>query len=285
MAENETIEDAETTGHEWNGIKELNTPMPRWWLWTFYATIVWAFGYMIAYPAWPLINGATPGVLGYSTRGEVAADIAAHEAAHAEIEARLMAVDLPAVLQDQELLDYANSGGAAIFRTYCAQCHGAGAAGVQAAGYPNLLDDDWLWGGKLEDIQQTVTHGIRWEDDPDTRFSQMPAFGEILSNEEIEQVAAYVRSLSGLETGDTGEGATIFAENCAACHGEEGTGDREQGAPNLTDAVWLYGNSPARVAETIKNSRFGMMPQWQTRLSPEDIRKVTVYVHQRGGGE
>lgn len=278
----------ETTGHDWDGITELDTPMPRWWLWTFYATIVWGIAYSIAYPAWPLIERATPGLLGYSSRAEVAEEIARYAEANAPLDTRLLETDLEAILEDPELVDYANAGGEAIFRTFCAQCHGAGAAGVQASGYPNLLDDDWLWGGSIAEIHQTITHGIRWEEDPDTRFSEMPAFGDdYLSDEEIQQVANYVRSLSGLEA-DAGlaeAGADIFAENCTSCHGEDGKGNREFGAPNLTDAVWLYGASEERIVETITDSRFGRMPQWRTRLSPADIRKVAVYVHERGGGE
>lgn len=287
MADKETENQVGTTGHDWDGITELDSPMPRWWLWTFYICIIWAIGYMIAYPAWPLISKATPGLLGYSTRGDVQADIDAVNAANAPLDMLLLATELSEVASNSDLLAYANAGGAAVFRTNCSQCHGAGAAGVQAAGYPNLLDDDWLWGGTVDDIHQTVTHGIRWEEDDDTRYSEMPAFGDILSNEEIEQTTAYVRSLSGLEAEAemTAAGEPLFMDNCAACHGEDGKGDRDLGAPNLTDAVWLYGSDPERIAETISKSRFGMMPQWQTRLSPSDIRKVSVYVHELGGGE
>ncbi len=288
MAEKDPETGTETTGHDWNGITELDTPMPRWWLLTFYATVIWGIGYTIAYPAWPLIERATPGLLGYSSRLEVAEDIARYNEANAGLDARMVETDLAAIIEDQELLDYSNAGGAAIFRTYCAQCHGAGAAGVQAAGYPNLLDDDWLWGGTPEDIYLTISHGIRWEADDDTRYSEMPAFGDdYLSDDEILQAASFVRSLSGLEADAAlvEAGAVIFEENCAACHGADGTGDRSQGAPNLTDAVWLYGSSEERVVETIANSRFGMMPAWTGRLSPSDLRKVAIYIHQRGGGE
>lgn len=287
MADNETENQVDTTGHDWDGITELDSPMPRWWLWSFYICIIWAIGYMIAYPAWPLISKATPGVLGFSTRANVQADIDAVNAANAPLDTQLLSTELSDVAGDPDLLEYANAGGAAVFRTNCSQCHGAGAAGVQAAGYPNLLDDDWLWGGTVDDIHQTVKHGIRWEEDDDTRYSEMPAFGDILSNEEIEQATAFVRSLSGLETEAelVAAGEPLYMDNCAACHGEEGMGDRDLGAPNLTDAVWLYGSDPDRVAETISKSRFGMMPQWQTRLSDSDIRKVSVYVHELGGGE
>lgn len=279
--------EVETTGHSWDGIEELNTPLPRWWLWVFYATIIWSIGYVIAYPAWPLINGATPGLLGYSTRGEVAREIAAVEAANADVVARLVATDLTKVAENPDLNRFAVQAGAAVFRTNCSQCHGAGAAGVQAAGYPNLLDDAWLWGGTVEDIFYTVSHGIRNETDPDARFSQMPAFGEMLEKAQIDAVVQHVRAISGQENDAAlaAEGATVFAENCAACHGENGEGDRTQGAPRLNDAIWLYGGDVATLTETVTNSRFGVMPAWQQRLSEADIRAVALYVHQLGGGE
>jgi cytochrome c oxidase cbb3-type subunit 3 len=276
-----------TTGHEWDGIEELNTPLPRWWLWTFYGTIIWAVIYTILYPAWPLLSGATPGVLGYATRAEVAAEIARVQTANADLDARLTAADLSAIAADPELAQYADAGGGAVFRTYCAQCHGSGAAGVVAAGYPNLLDDDWLWGGTVEDIRATVTHGIRWDADPDTRFSEMPAFGEILTPEEILSIAHHVLAISGQEhdAGAAAPGAALFADNCASCHGDAGAGNRELGAPNLTDAIWLHGGDLARITETITLARNGRMPAWGARLSEAQIRKVAVYVHGLGGGE
>ena len=173
-----------------------------------------------------------------------------------------------------------------MFKTWCAQCHGSGAAGSK--GYPNLQDDAWLWGGTMEDIHTTVSHGIRNEDDPDARYSEMPAFGEILENEQIDQVANYVMTLSGREPQDA-EAATageeVFLDNCAACHMDDGTGDRFQGAPNLTDAIWLYGGDYDTIKETVTYSRYGVMPPWSERLSEAEIRAVTTYVHQLGGGE
>ncbi|WP_299904347.1 cytochrome-c oxidase, cbb3-type subunit III [uncultured Paracoccus sp.] len=275
----------DTTGHEWDGIKELNNPMPRWWLWTLYGTIVWGIGYAIAYPAWPLVQGATSGLLGYSTRGEVAAEIAAVDARNAEVSATLAAADLATLPVDDPAYQFGVSGGAAVFRANCSQCHGAGAAG--GVGYPNLLDDSWLWGGTLDDIEYTVRHGIRNEIDADARFSQMPAFGEMLSKPEIALIAEHVLALSGQEhdAAKAEAGVTLFAENCASCHGETGTGDREQGAPDLTDAIWLYSGTREAVTETITNARFGVMPAWGPRLSDAEIKAVTLYVHQLGGGE
>lgn len=280
-------DDPKTTGHQWDGIEEFDNPMPRWWLWTFYLTIIWAIGYTIAYPAWPMLNSATAGVLGWSTRGDVAAEIAAVDEANAPMNAKLEAAELTAISGDAELGSYAVSSGAAVFKTWCAQCHGSGAAG--AKGYPNLLDDDWLWGGSVEEIHETVTHGIRNEDSDDARYSEMPAFGrdELLEKEEIDQVVNFVMSLSG-EAQDASKveaGAVVFEDNCASCHMEDGTGDRSQGAPNLADALWLYGGDYASLNETVSNSRYGVMPAWNTRLTEAQIRAVSSYVHQLGGGE
>ncbi len=278
-----------TTGHEWDGIEELNNPLPRWWLWTFYATIFWALVYTVLFPAWPLITGATPGMLGFSTRANVQAEIDRFAAANGPIQARLVAADLATIRDDPELLQFATAAGGAVFRNNCSQCHGSGAAGVQAQGYPNLLDDDWLWGGAMEDIHTTITHGIRNTTDPDARYSQMPAFGKdgILEPAQIDAVVQHVLAISGQEhdAALAAEGATVFAENCAACHGEAGKGDRTQGAPNLTDAIWLYGGDVDSLHYTVTNARFGVMPNWNARLSEADIRSVAVYVHGLGGGE
>ncbi|WP_099828170.1 cytochrome-c oxidase, cbb3-type subunit III [Oceaniglobus indicus] len=274
----------ETTGHSWDGIEELNTPLPRWWLWTFYGTIVWGVIYTILYPAWPLVSGTTRGVLDWTTRGEVAAKIETVRLSNAELTESLVNIDLGVLDRNEDLHRFAVSAGASVFANNCSQCHGAGAAGVQAAGYPNLLDDDWLWGGQITDIAMTVRHGIRNEDDPDARYSEMPAFGEILEDAEIATLVTYVRSLSGLEE-ETAEGAELYLDNCSACHGEEGLGDRELGAPNLTDAIWLYGGTPEAVRYTIENARFGVMPPWGERLGEAQVRAVAAYVHGLGGGE
>ncbi|UYV37103.1 cytochrome-c oxidase, cbb3-type subunit III [Rhodobacteraceae bacterium D3-12] len=283
----QTPQDPDTTGHSWDGIEEFNNPLPRWWLWTFYATIIWAIAYTVAYPAWPGIKGATAGVLGWSTRADVAAEIKTAEEKNAPMNDKLASVELASINGNAELKGYAVSAGAAVFKTWCAQCHGSGAAG--AVGYPNLQDDDWLWGGDMEAIHTTLTYGIRSPDHDDTRYSEMPAFGrdELLEPQQIEQVVNYVMSLSGTpqDAGMVTEGAVVFEENCASCHMEDGTGDREQGAPNLADAIWLYGGDYGAIKETVVNSRYGVMPNWNTRLSEAEIRAVATYVHQLGGGE
>ncbi|TCP44402.1 cytochrome-c oxidase, cbb3-type subunit III [Rhodovulum marinum] len=289
--DNRKPDEVGTTGHSWDGIEELNNPLPRWWLWTFYGCIAVALIYAVLYPSVPLKDGATPGLLGYSTRAAVQEDIQRFEAANADIVAKLETVDLDmeTIRSDEDLYNYAVQGGAAVFRTWCAQCHGSGAAGVQASGYPNLTDDDWLWGGSLEDIHYTVTNGIRNEDNMDARWSQMPAFGadELLTDEEISQVVQYVRKISGQEhdAALASPGETVFLDNCAACHMDDGTGDRYQGAPNLTDAIWLYGGDVETLTETVYNARFGVMPTHIERLTEAERRAVAVYVHTRGGGE
>jgi cytochrome c oxidase cbb3-type subunit 3 len=283
--------DPKTTGHTWDGIEEFDNPMPRWWLWVFYATIIWGIGYTIAYPAWPGVSKATAGLVGWSSRGDVVEDLQVAEDKLAPINAKLEAAELTAIAADPELGPYAVSAGAAVFKTWCAQGHGSGAAG--AKGYPNLLDNDWLWGGDIESIHYTISHGIRNEDDDDARYSEMPAFGELLEKEEIEQVVNFVMSLSG-EAQDASlveAGAVVFEDNCSACHMEDGTGDREQGAPNLVDAIWLYGGDYASIKETVTYSRYGVMPPWSQeassagRLTEAQIRAVAAYVHQLGGGE
>jgi len=285
--------EVETTGHSWDGIEEFNNPLPRWWLYSFYLCIIFALGYSIAYPAWPMLTRATPGLLGASTRADVAAEIKRFDDANATIKAKLVATDLNAIAADPELNQFAVSAGAAVFKNNCAQCHGAGAAGVQGKGYPNLLDNDWLWGGDMEAIHTTVTHGIRNTTDGDARYSEMPKFGEMLTPEEIGSLVQHVLKISGQEhdAAAATAGATLFVDNCAACHTEAGTGDRAQGAPNLTDEIWLYGGDAATLTQSITYARFGVMPNWagvdgkEGRLSEDEIRAVAVYVHGLGGGE
>lgn len=282
-------DEVETTGHVWDeDLKEFNNPLPRWWIWTFYATIIWGIGYTIAYPAWPLINGATRGVLGYSTRTEVAAEIDRFEAMNADVKAELAAIPIEEIPNNEAIYNYAIQSGRATFASYCSQCHGSGANGIEEGnGYPNLLDDDWLWGGDLASIAYTVTHGIRNEDDPDARYSQMPAFGDdYLSDDEITNVVAYVMSLSGLQgSGNVAEGETVFMDNCTACHGENAQGDIDQGAPNLADAIWLHGSSEAAIESSVRRGPFGVMPNWNARLDEAEIKAVAAYVHQLGGGQ
>jgi cytochrome c oxidase cbb3-type subunit 3 len=276
----------DTTGHEWDGIKELNTPLPRWWLWTLYITIIWAIGYMIAYPAIPLVTSYTKGLLGYSSRAEVAAEMAIAKQAQNKFLEKMSSMSLQDIRSDQDLFQFAVAGGKSAYLVNCVQCHGSGAQG--APGYPNLNDDDWIWGGSLDDIHTTLAHGVRYEGDDDTRVSEMPAFGDgVLEAPQITATAHFVLQLSGQEHDAklAGEGISIYAENCASCHGDAGKGDREQGAPNLTDAIWLYGGDSASIRKQIVKPSHGVMPAWAQRLDENTIKQLAVYIHSLGGGE
>lgn len=274
-----------TTGHEWDGIRELNNPLPRWWVITFYITIAWAIGYTVAYPAWPTLTSATKGILGSSSRNDVKNELAAAEAAKGKYVAAIQAKTVSEIAADDVLREFAVAAGGATFKVNCVQCHGSGAQGSK--GFPNLNDDDWLWGGKAEQIEQTITHGVRFASDPDTRLSEMPAFGDIITTDQIKQVGAYVASLSGpvQDTSLIEPGANVFAENCAACHGENAKGNRELGAPDLTDAIWLYGSGETAIAAQVRAPKHGVMPAWIGRLGEIKAKELAVYVHSLGGGE
>ena len=276
------------TGHEWDGIRELNTPLPRWWLWTFYACILFAIVYWVLYPAWPLVNCFSHGVLGFSSRGQVAEDVKAIQAQRAQTEAGLDKASVTQIVADKKLLSLALAHGKAAFAEDCAPCHGSGGQGSK--GYRNLTNEDWLWGGTLDDIQTTITHGIRADYDKDTRSSAMPAFGRdgILKPEEIRQVASYVRTLSKLEPEagvDVAAGKKIFADNCAVCHGDDGKGNLAMGSANLTDGLQLYGGDFKDLIQTITYARNSTMPAWGARLDPVTIKSLAVYVHSLGAGQ
>ena len=280
------VSGTETTGHEWDGIKELDTPMPRWWLAILYATIVWAIGYWIVYPAWPGITSYTHGLWDHSQRDEVTADVAALKSARSGQEKALTKASLADIQNNPDLLQFAMAEGKAAFGDNCVPCHGAGGQG--AHGYPNLNDDVWLWGGKLTDIQHTITVGVR-STSADTRQSQMPAFGRdaLLKPGQVDDLAEYVVHLSGrpADARAISRATPLFADNCAMCHGPQGKGNRTMGAPNLTDNEWLYGPSREDIHDQIWNGHGGVMPTWAGRLSPEEIKALAVYVHNLGGGE
>ena len=276
-----------TTGHDWDGIHELNTPLPRWWLWTFYACIVWAIGYWVVYPAWPLLTNSTQGVFGWHTRSAVVSDLDELKLVRGPMMDKLTDASVADIVKDPKLTDFARALGRTAFADNCAPCHGAGGGG--AKGYPNLNDDDWLWGGKLASIEQTVRHGAR-SGDKDDHEGNMPAFGRegMLKPNQISATADFVRSLSGLavEKGaDLALGKQVFADNCAVCHGPEGKGNREVGAPNLTDKIWLYGPEKETIMQGIQNGRGGTMPAWQGRLGEPVLKALVVYVYSFGGGE
>jgi cytochrome c oxidase cbb3-type subunit 3 len=280
------ISGTETTGHEWDGIKELNTPLPRWWLGLFYLCILWAVGYWIVMPAWPGISGYTHGVLNHSQRDAVMADVEELKAVRRLKEHALASATLSQIQSNPDLLQFAMAEGRAAFSDNCTGCHGSGGQG--AHGYPNLNDDVWLWGGKLADIQHTITVGVR-STDPNTRQSQMPSFGRdgILKPDQIDDLTEFVVHISGRPAdGNAVRRATkLFADNCAMCHGPTGKGNRAMGAPNLTDNDWLYGPRREDIHDQIWNGHGGVMPTWGGRLSPEEIKALAVYVHSLGGGE
>lgn len=277
----------ETTGHEWDGIREYNNPLPRWWVYLFVATIVWALGYAVLYPAIPLISGHTPGVKGWTQYGQLAAATEEAVSMQKPFNDKIAAMEAKDILADDSLRDFAVAGGKAAFALNCAQCHGSGGQG--GPGYPSLLDDEWIWGGRIEDIVQTITHGIRDPNDADTRQSIMAAFGKEgqLKKAEILDLIAHVRHIGG--NADPSEasarGAALFAQNCVSCHGDKGQGLHEFGAPALNNDIWLYGGSEETLYETLWSGRGGMMPAWGGRLDETTIKKLAVYVHSLSGGE
>ena len=285
----------ELTGHEWDGIAELNTPMPRWWLGIFYSSIVIAILYMIfmpAIPALPGMQGYTKGVWGRSDRDIVAEKITQMHADRAVFSEQLKNANLETFNTNDDLLSFALAQGESLFGDNCATCHGS--AGQGSTGYPNLNDNFWLWGGHFDEIKQTITHGIRANDD-DTHYSIMAAYGkdEILTNAEINDLVQFVLDISSKEGDERkptdkaaiARGAALFADNCTACHGEDAQGTRENGAPNLTDYDWLYGGDAKTIRQTITNGRQGLMPNWNQRLTEEQITALTMYVYSKGGGE
>lgn len=279
----------ETTGHEWDGIKELNNPLPRWWRFLFWACVVVAIGYWILLPAWPALpglQGNTTGVLQQSDRADVASDTAAMRKERSALSARLAAVDASTILRDHDLSQLALSLGESAFGDNCATCHGAGGRG--AKGFPRLADDVWLWGGKLEEIERTIRFGIR-SGHPETHASEMPAFGrdELLPADQIDDLVQYVTQRSGqrADAAAAARGQPLFETNCASCHGVDLHGDRTKGAPNLTDKDWIYGGDAATLRRTIYGPRNGVMPAWVDRLDPATVRALAIYVHSLGGGE
>lgn len=277
----------QTTGHEWDGIKELDTPLPRWWLWTLYATIVFSIGYVIYYPAFPLLTTSSAGISGITARGQLQKEIARVEEARAKTIEQIRTTPLAQIAADENLRRYAIAGGKSLFKVHCSQCHGSGAQG--APGYPNLNDDDWLWGGDLKAIYQTIAHGVRNTDNSEARISEMPAFGRdgILERADIGAVTEYVLKLSRLDHDAqlAEKGARVYADNCASCHGDEGKGNREFGAPNLVDALSLYGITRDLVTRQIQSPRHGVMPGWLKRLGEARVKQLAIYVHSLGGGE
>jgi cytochrome c oxidase cbb3-type subunit 3 len=288
--ERDDVTGTDTTGHEWDGIKELDTALPRWWLYIFYASIVIAIVYWILMPAWPIGNGYTKGVLGFSDRNNVAADVHALRASRAPMFERLADASAADLAADPELQEFARAAGESVFGDYCRTCHGAGGAG--APGFPVLADDVWIWGGSLDEIEHTVRVGVR-STHPETRLSQMPAFGRdgLLTPAQISDVTEHVIAISAARTRlapnlrAAARGAIVFEEQCAVCHGPSGAGDRSVGAPSLRDDLWLYGGTRQEIRRQVEQGRGGIMPSWESRFDAGTLRALAYYVHQMGGGE
>lgn len=274
----------ETTGHEWDGIQELNNPMPRWWIWTFYVTILWAIGYAIAYPAIPMITSATNGYLGYSTRAELQQDLNLAKSSQTEFHDLIAAKTVEEIDADPALRKFAIAGGASAFKVNCAPCHGSGASG--GPGFPNLNDDDWLWGGDLNAIQTTIAHGIRFDGDTDSHSSEMPPFAGVLEPIQMKQVAAFVWGLTNTpsDVGLAAAGKQVFFDNCAPCHGEDAKGKVEMGAPDLADAIWLKSRGEDAILRQVASPKHGVMPAWAARLGDTTVNELTIFVHALGGG-
>ncbi|SCB62326.1 cytochrome c oxidase cbb3-type subunit 3 [Rhizobium aethiopicum] len=274
----------ETTGHEWDGIQELNNPMPRWWIWTFYVTILWAIGYAIAYPAIPMITSATNGYLGYSTRAELQQDLNLAKSSQTEFHDVIAAKTVEEIDADPALRKFAIAGGASAFKVNCAPCHGSGASG--GPGFPNLNDDDWLWGGDLNAIQATISHGIRFDGDTDSHSSEMPPFAGVLEPIQMKQVAAFVWGLTNTpsDVGLAAAGKQVFFDNCAPCHGEDAKGKVEMGAPDLADAIWLKSRGEDAILRQVASPKHGVMPAWAARLGDTTVNELTIFVHALGGG-
>jgi cytochrome c oxidase cbb3-type subunit 3 len=284
--EKDHITGTETTGHEWDGLKELNTPLPKWWLYVFYATIAFAVVWVILYPSLPLFGYR--GAAGWVARDAIGPVLEAERARQEPMLARIRAATPAEIAADPDLRAFALVGGRIAFANNCASCHGAGGQGA-TGGYPSLADDSWIWGGSYDAIRKTIAHGIRHAGDPEARASMMPAFGQMLQPAQIAELAGFVLSLSGAETGTDAaalaRGKTLYAENCAACHGPAGKGNQVLGAPDLSDQIWLYGSTKAEVIRQIANPRMGVMPGWSGRLDPATINMLAVYVHALGGGQ
>lgn len=286
--EKDPVSGVETTGHEWDGLKELNNPAPRWWLWVFIVCVIWSIGYWVIYPAWPTLKGNTIGKIGWTEYGELKSSQKEIEDRRSVYQERFHASSLEDIQKDPELYEFARVGGAAAFKENCAACHGTGAAG--AKGYPNLNDDDWLWGGTLSQIHETIRVGIN-SGHPEQRGTQMPSFGRdgILTTAQISDVAEYVSNLhrgdKAVMTEAYNRGKQIFTDNCAACHGASGEGNHELGAPRLSDDIWLWGGDKASIQSSVANAHKGVMPTWENRLSEDTIKALTIYVYSMGGGK
>jgi len=302
MTKEKTQQTVQTTGHAWDGdLQEFNNPLPSWWLWAFYATVIFAVVYWVLYPTWPVGNSYTKGVgnditytttdgkqvtTHWNTRALLQKDLAQARAEQAKYIEQLKTASYTEIAKDEEKSAFAYSMAKVLFADNCAACHQAGGNGVIGP-YPNLLDDAWLWGGTYEKIQETITNG---------RNGNMPSFKAQLSAAQIDNVAEYVLSLSGheVDANKASQGQAIFSSNCAVCHGQDAKGQIFMGSANLTDSIWTIANVPAAaslegkkaaIAQVVTNGKSRQMPAWKGRLSDTEIKILTFYVHELGGGQ
>lgn len=284
--EKELFQGKPTTGHEWDGVREFDLPLPKWWLHVFYACIAWAAVYFVLYPSVPGFSGYFKGVLNWDSRSEVATKIDEAKRAQSRYLDRVRALAADDIQKEPDLLGFALAGGKAAFADNCAPCHGAGGAG--RVGFPSLADDVWIWGGKLGDIEQTIRFGIRSGHEK-ARAGAMPNFGAdgVLKGAQIDDAAEYVLSFTGRSQDKPAaeRGAKVFAENCVACHGERGAGNLELGAPPLNTRIFLYGGNKAAIVNQVTKPQHGVMPAWTGRLDDETIKMLALYVHALGGGK
>lgn len=272
-----------TTGHEWNGITELNTPVPRAVYFFLIATILFSVGYWILMPAWPLGVSFTKGLLGIDQREIVTQSLREATLERSAWTKRIEAESFDHIRADAGLMKVVRETGRTLFGDNCAACHGTNAKGSK--GFPNLTTSAWLWGGSPEKIAETIRVGVN-SGHANARSSQMLAFGrdQVLKRNDIDNVVAYVRSLSaavavgGMQAKAVEAGRAVFAANCASCHGDEGKGNPELGAPDLTDNVWLYGGDEGSIHATVWGGRQGLMPSWESRLSALDRKILTLYL-------
>ena len=287
VKEQDPVTGRETTGHEWNGIKELDTPVPRGILLFLIVTHIWAVAWWFFAPTWPLGTTYTKGLLDIDQRTTVEERVVEGQQARQDWMARIESEPYDQILADENLMQIVRSSGRQLFGDNCAACHGRDARG--RANYPDLTDGDWIWGSGPEAIEQTMRVGVNTEH-PESRIGQMPAFGRdgMLERDQVRAVAAYVYSLTHPEfsTPENVErieaGQQVFAETCSACHGEAGEGSVEAGAPNLTDNYWLYGGDLDTIIATVHGGRQGHMPTWDERLTNAEIRILSLYVHDLG---
>jgi cytochrome c oxidase cbb3-type subunit III len=287
--ERDAISGVDTTGHEWDGVKELNNPAPRWWLWVFLVTVIWSVWYWVVYPAWPTIQAHTQGQYNWTQYRQLEQSQQEIKALRAKYLERMKGMPLEEIRNSPELYEFALAGGAMAFKENCAACHGTGAQG-RVVGFPNLNDDDWLWGGKLDEIYKTIRVGVNSGHD-DQHSTQMPAFGRdgLLTRNQVKDVTKYVSELHKGDKADVTDaynrGKELFAANCSSCHGKAGEGSTEVGAPRLNDEIWLWGGDEKSIHNTVTNAHIGVMPTWERRLDDDTIKMLSIYVHSLGGGK